>query len=428
MRARLLRRRRFLHGVGALTVTGAAGGFLRARPDASRAENSTEIGEGAEFEPWRNWHRDPHEGAVGFIRAGILAANAFNTQPWLFKIDRARIELYADQKRNLGTFDLYLREMHLSLGCALENILLAAAAGGFRSSLALAPGKLELPSADKLRPTLVARIDLGPAPPLVSELYDAIPHRHTSREPFDANKALPDGFIEALARLTAGEEDVKLFLFTELAERKKLAAWMQQASTTLLADPSVQRGLQPWIRRTAEEWRQARDGELMTPDTGGSKGPEAERELLLSGRLFGVIAVHDRYDRPQTLRAGGLWQRCHLLATAWGLAARPYNSIIDAMDQDRRSHREPHYASLLGEVTGDASWQPTLMFYMGHPTVPVRASPRRAVTEVELPTPGQPGNKQTSPGKATVPRQNPSADPDSPPAEPQNPPYNSRIP
>jgi len=37
---------------------------------------------------------------------------------------------------------------------------------------------------------------------------------------------------------------------------------------------------------------------------------------MMTGPLFGLIAVRDRYDRPQTIRAGRLWRRTHLVATA----------------------------------------------------------------------------------------------------------------
>jgi len=379
----LVRRRAFLARAGAMAVSGGAGGLLRAY-----AESVPEIDEGAQYEPWRSWRRDPHdphEGALAFVRAAVLAPSIFNTQPWLFKVTRARIEVYADLKRNLGAFDVYEREMHLSLGCALQNILLAGAANGFRSSLALAPGKLEPRPDAKLEPVLVARIDLAPARSLISELYDAIPRRHTSRDSFDARRELPSGFIEALMRLTQGEQDVRLFLFTETIERRKLATWMQEAAAVNLADSAMQRGLQPWIRHTGDDLRQSRDGERASAEVGGALSAETERALLLSGRLFGMIALHDRVDREQTLRAGGLWQRCHLLATAWGLAARPYNSIILAIDQERRGRRAPRYGNQLSEMTRVAAWQPTLMFYMGYPTVPPRASPRRPATDVELP-------------------------------------------
>ena len=54
----------------------------------------------------------------------ILAANPHNTQPWLFKIADTRIDVYADRARNLGSFDPFLREMHIGLACAVENMVL----------------------------------------------------------------------------------------------------------------------------------------------------------------------------------------------------------------------------------------------------------------------------------------------------------------
>ena len=63
---------------------------------------------------------------LALARATILASNAHNAQPWLFNVSDSRIELYADAGRNLGAADPYLREMHLSLGCALENLIIAA--------------------------------------------------------------------------------------------------------------------------------------------------------------------------------------------------------------------------------------------------------------------------------------------------------------
>jgi hypothetical protein len=45
-------------------------------------------------------------------------------------VGATRIELFADVRRNLGAFDPYLREMHIGLGCALENMTRAAGAYG----------------------------------------------------------------------------------------------------------------------------------------------------------------------------------------------------------------------------------------------------------------------------------------------------------
>ena len=90
---------------------------------------------------------------------------------------------------------------------------------------------------------------------------------------------------------------------------------------------------------------------------------------MLSAPLIGIIAVHDRYDREQCLRAGRLWQRAHLLATARGLAGRPCNESVEMIDHEKALGKPALRARLLGEVLGDATWQPTFVFYMGYPTL-----------------------------------------------------------
>ncbi len=64
---------------------------------------------------------------LALVAAGILASNPHNTQPWIFRVTDTQIDILADTRRHLGTFDPYLREMHLGLGCAVENMALAAA-------------------------------------------------------------------------------------------------------------------------------------------------------------------------------------------------------------------------------------------------------------------------------------------------------------
>ena len=89
---------------------------------------------------------DDVEGPLVLVKAAILAANPHNTQPWLFQVTESHIEVFADISRHLGAMDVYMREMHIGLGCAVENMLLAAKAYGYETQLALSPGILsELP-------------------------------------------------------------------------------------------------------------------------------------------------------------------------------------------------------------------------------------------------------------------------------------------
>jgi hypothetical protein len=66
--------------------------------------------------------------------------------------------------RNLGSFDPYLRQMHIGPGCAIENMMLAAAALGLAGKVTVVEGPLE-PIAQAPRPTLVATIELSAATP-----------------------------------------------------------------------------------------------------------------------------------------------------------------------------------------------------------------------------------------------------------------------
>lgn len=52
------------------------------------------------------------------------------------------------------------------------------------------------------------------------------------------------------------------------------------------------------------------------------------------------------------------------------------------IDYERAHGSQPTRAVLLAKILGDASWQPTFVFYMGYPTLTARARPRRPVEDV----------------------------------------------
>ena len=390
-----MQRRSFLKGSGAVIIVVTGAGVWRAYD-----EGVFSVGEGPAYQPWKDWQNEK-DGPLALVRAAILAASPHNTQPWLFKVTDNQIELYADTGRYPGALDPYLREQHIGLGCALENLMLAAAANGYNATATLLPGKL-LPVPSNPQPALVAHVDLSPGRRQASQLYDAIPHRHTNRAPYDVLKPVPAEVMDALNGLVSEEPEVKIFLFNSESDRNRIVDLVAKANKEVYADPDVENGSERWIRWDWSDIQEYRDG--LTIDAFGlppvttaiikiapkrllkmfaSRGNgDPYADLLRATPVFGLIAVRDRYDQEQCLRAGRIWQRTHLLLTSRGVAARPVNEAVELIDHERLRNQESRALTQLAELTHDATWQPTFMFRIGYPTRPALASPRRPVKDV----------------------------------------------
>lgn len=317
---------------------------------------------------------------LALVQAAILAANGHNAQPWLFRVSDSRIELYADVGRTMGPIDPYLRDMHLSLGCALENLVVAAAPNGYAATVTVAPGILELASNSAAPRQRVAVVELTPSARSTSELDQAIPKRHTNRALYDPTRPLPSEFVQALHGLSQ-DAAVRMFFVTGDEDRQRLVD-ATMASAPIFRDTAIARGNARWARMSEDEMDKAADGFLALPDptTKGISHPK----IMLSAPLMGMIAVRDRYERAQALSAGRLWQRANLLATSRGIAARPDNAGVELIDYQRRVGLPPDAAAHLAEIAGDPTWQPTMIFYMGYATAAAIPSPRRAVSDVVL--------------------------------------------
>ena len=248
-------RRAWLKGAGAVTVVAAGRSGLA----SARAGRARPGGSGPAYEPWATWRRDAAEGPLALVRAGILAANPHNTQPWLFQVGAARVALLADTARNLGAFDPYLRELHIGLGCAIENMVRAARAYGYEATVTLRGGTLAGPASPP-GPEPVAVLDLEPARPRPDALFDAIGRRHTDRAAYDAARPVPSEALEAMWEAFKEDPEVRLFLFSATEERRQFGAAVVAATERIVDDPRMIEDSQRWFRHRWADVQRLRDG------------------------------------------------------------------------------------------------------------------------------------------------------------------------
>ncbi len=394
--ARQLSRRSFLRGAAATLVLVAGGGVYRAADQGVFSAAS-----GPAYRAWDTWRSDTQRGPLELVRAGILAANPHNTQPWLFRVSATQIELYADTARQLGAMDPYLREMHIGLGCALENMLLAAQAEGYAVQLDLPAGTLTGPAASAT-PSPVATLTLAPRQPQSTPLYEVIAKRHTDRYAYAQDRTLDAATEQALLALGTSA-DMRVFVFRrDTPAFQLLVDATVKATEQIIADATMSHDSHAWFNRSWQELQRDKDGPYI--DTAGVPTylralgklfPPSERTLdsgwldgtranVPTSAALGLIAVRGRYDRAQALQAGQLWQRMHLWATTQALAMQPINQLPEMVDRERQLGQAPATEQLLTTLTAAADWQPTFAFRLGYPTAQPLPSARRPVEDVLL--------------------------------------------
>lgn len=379
-------RRDFLKFSGATVLMLAGGTLWRAADQGVFA-----AGQGAAYEPWQDW-QNAEGGPLAFVRAAVLAANPHNTQPWIFRVAATQVDLFADSARNLGAVDPYRREMRLGLGCALTNLLLATRAAGWNPELTLAP--------DPADETHVARVVLSQGTASVSELYQAIPKRHTNRAAYTAQSIPADVFAEMDA-LNNRPEILRLIWLTEKSALEKFSSLNIRATEAFIADPQQSADSGRWFRHDWQELQEKRDG--ITLDAQGNPALisvmgkmlpplsqqendaywlKALRTSLGNSPAFGLIAIPDRRNLAGLLEAGQFYQRLNLWAVTAGLAMQPLNQILERIDRELSLGQVSQFDSDLHALAAAPGWQIVMPFRVGYPTVEVMPAPRRSAEMV----------------------------------------------
>ena len=311
---------------------------------------------------------------IDFIRYATLAASSHNTQPWRFQIADNRIDIQPDLSRRTPVVDPDDHHLFVSLGCAAENLTLAAGARG-------RPGELRFEPANN--GSVVFAFTAGPDADSV--LFDAIPKRQSTRSDYDG-RAVSAADLQTLA-VAGAVPGVDLVLITDQPQIDRVRDLVVAGNGTQMADAAYVRELKAWLRFSPREAILTGDG-LFSAASGSPALPswlgprlfdwmfkvDAEnkkyaRHLASSSGI--AVFVAQREDHEHWVSTGRACQRFALQATALGLKIAFVNQPVEV------AHLRPELASLIG-IPGR---RPDIVMRFGFgPTLPFSA--RRPVDAV----------------------------------------------
>ncbi len=302
------------------------------------------------------------------VRYAVLAPSSHNTQPWLFQLHDDAVDLRIDHSRWLKVADADQRELHISIGCALENLLVAAEHFGLGHAAVLLP--------DRSDPLLAAKIRISAtgstAPYRDDVLFDMLAVRHTNHGRYDG-RPLPDHVHQCLLACCV-EPEIVVHLTDDPLIKQSVDKLAIKADAIQFARPEYREELSYWIGQGVfgTSWLMSKLGQFAVSHFNlGASVAQQDSELLNSSPVFGLIASAEN-DRGQQILAGQVYQRICLIAASHGIWCQPISHLTQV----------PEIKQELSMAAPEGGVHPQLPFRMGFAAAEKQHTPRRPLDEV----------------------------------------------
>jgi len=287
------------------------------------------------------------------LRYAILAPSTRNSQPWRFEVEGNAVRLFARPGVPQPMSDPGDRERYLSLGCALENLLVAAEHFGFAHEVTYFP--------HGAKSCLVASVVFRPggsrSPARARVTLDAMLRRHNENRPYrsapvaeDVHRALHECCVDPELRL-------------DLTDDRFFHRWVDEltleADRAEFADPAFRKELAASISQGAFGTSRvmARLGALAVSCLDlGDAVTRQDHELVESAALLGLISARRDDDHLTHVKAGQLFERLWLTATAMGVQVHPMSQTM----------RHAELRAAVAELLPEAGWKPLHLFRIGY--------------------------------------------------------------
>src|SRR3989344_1689018 len=191
------------------------------------------------------------------LRYAILAPSTHNSQPWKFKLKNEICEMHKDLKRLLPQADKTEKNLYISLGCCLENLVIAAKYLNINQKVIYHRPK-------NSQDSLVATVKFENIMRNMSfnsnykDIFSAIQERTTHRGIY-TKKAIDKKIIQKIIEDYSNNK-VKVQIITHDDQIKKIAQLTQKSIKYLYSLKPFRRELSQWINNNFSQKKEGIPG------------------------------------------------------------------------------------------------------------------------------------------------------------------------
>lgn len=323
--------------------------------------------------PWQIDKKDfplggSYEDQMRFLlKYAVLAPSSHNTQPWKFSIKDNKVDVYVDKTRWLKVADQDQRELFISVGCALENLMVAGEHFGLECQPDYFPGPEDTVAEVRFQ-------SKDPSQSFREGLLDAIPERFTNHNAYNESPISSEDL--QIIHNCFDEEDIFLHTTDHPDTKRKVEEMIIQADAIQFSDPDYREELGYWIGQGVfgASWLMSKIGQLAVNyiNMGKTMGKK-DSQVLMSSPVLAVISSRND-DRLSQVRVGQVFERIFLTATRLGISVHPMSQILEV----------PQLKDQVAELVPTTGVIPQHTFRMGYGEPEKEHTPRRPVEEVLL--------------------------------------------
>ena len=293
------------------------------------------------------------------VAQAVKAPSGHNTQPWKFRQNESAVEIYPDFDRRLPVVDPDDRELFVSLGCAAENLCLAAQTNGYKAAVSVGDKGV-------IAVSLAEKADVKP-----NSLFNQIDARQTNRSVYTGEEIA----LDALKKLQSirSEKGISVHYYVRQTKQfNDIEQYVLQGNTRQMQNEAFKAELKSWMRFNKKHQDQTLDGlsyavfgapnvprwmaePIMSMAINAKTQNKADRDKIASASHLVLFTTREN-SRREWVDLGRTLQRFLLTATELGIAHAYLN----------QPNEEAEIASEMARTLGLDGEYPTILLRIGY--------------------------------------------------------------